>query len=126
MRLVTRLFILMLAAASLSLIPGLAALADCGPNDGHFCGYDKNGYEPKPPLFHSGAPAGSNEVDIPNDRLNSAKNQTNNRWCLYTNRVALPPRLVFDMAQDTEIHSFYPDNNTIDWANVRSMSVGCP
>lgn len=126
MKTFSRLVSVALTAGAISLFPGVSALADCGWNDGHFCGYDNNEWKPSPPLFHSGASAGSNEVDIQNDRLNSAHNRTNNRWCLYTNRLFSPPRLVFDMAQDTSVSTFYPDNNTIDWANVRQMSVGCP
>jgi hypothetical protein len=102
----------------------VALAASCTQNGGLFCAYDNNQYTGR--FYTSSAPAGSNEVNIPDDRLNSAHNRTNNRWCLYTNRVLSPPRLVMDLSQDSSVGTLFSDNNTVDWANVRSNSSGCP
>jgi len=117
---------LALLLAGCGWLVALPAQAHCGiQSSGHFCGYAETDYQ-STQLIHSGAAAGSNEVDVANDDLESARNGSGNRWCGYTNVILQPPDLLFDFASHTGYKSIGTAANRIDWFNVRSMSVGCP
>jgi hypothetical protein len=95
------------------------AVAHCGVKETeHFCAYDQRGFEGI--VIHSDAPRGTSEVDVANDVVSSGRNGSNNHWCGMTNRVLLPPAVVFDFGPETGYRYIGDEaNNRIDWFNVR-------
>jgi hypothetical protein len=118
-RVVSRILLLTVMIGSLGIVSATSALADCGIATVHFCAWRDSQYEDTQ-LLHSGAPAGTNNVDVANDAVSSGKNGTNNHWCGMTNVPLLPPGLEFDFAPNTNV-GYVGDsaNDQIDWFKVR-------
>lgn len=117
-RLMSRVLLVTFVIGSLGLLSATSALADCGIATVHFCAFQHSQYGNQ--LLHSGAPAGTNNVDVANDLVSSGKNGTNNHWCGMTNVPLLPPGLEFDFSPNTNV-SYVGDsaNDQIDWFKVR-------
>jgi hypothetical protein len=121
MKSIARVVLAALAVGSLSALWASPAAADCGIATTHFCAYRHRDFGDR--LLHSGAPLGTDEVDIIDDVTSSAKNGTRNHWCGMTNRVLSPPALVYDFAPNTTVpYVGDDDNDRIDWFKVRT---GC-
>jgi hypothetical protein len=119
-RLVARgVLVVILAVGFSSTFLSLPAGAHCGiATTQHFCAYAHAGFEGI--VLHSDAPRGADEIDVANDVVSSGRNGSGNHWCGMTNRVALPPALVFDFGPNSG-YRYIGDgaNDRIDWFNVR-------
>jgi len=105
-----------MAMTALVVVPSspAAAAIPCG---GSFCAYDLAGLEG--PLMRSSAPAGSEKVEVPDDRTSSGENNTVNQWVGVNRRFLLP---------DSRVHRWFPGdiafelgaeaNNKIDHFDV--------
>lgn len=115
--------------AALAIVAGLmiatvangahAAIGDGTCNTGEFCAYDGSGYETI--LLESKAAAGSNAVDVANDRVSSWKNTTTSCWQGITVRTGLPDQTVLNAYKNTsQTNPSDTWNNKIDHFDVRS------
>jgi hypothetical protein len=99
--------------------PGEAPTATCSSHSGYFCAYRDSQFGGQ--LLISSAPAGST-VDVVDNQVSSAKNQTANYWCGMDSPTGA---LVFSFAPYTNINYVGdPSNDKIDYFRVRSN--GCP
>ena len=103
-------------ALSVALAGPAAAATPCP--SGNFCAYDDINYGGAI-LLNSVARAGSNRVDVADDRVSSAINHTGNRWEGVTVRRGLPDQIVFRFGPASNVSWVGGANDKIDHFNVR-------
>lgn len=114
----TVVMVMMLALASM-MVPALAKHCDSG----RFCAFDLTNYQ-HPRLVNSGAPPGTDTVQVDNNRVASAKNRTGNRWCGVESE-GWPDDTIWSFPPHTWYDTLGSRNNDIDHFYVRRSDQQC-